>query len=120
MPKELTWREAIDKVLSESTTPLHYKDITDRIIAAGLRKSIGATPGATVISHITTPIKNLGAAAPYIKIAKGTYALRSRSGTTIVPEKLTPDVEESEELEEQYEIISSFGMFWRRAAVQWS
>ena len=34
--------------------------------------------------------------------------------------KLTPEVDESVEVEEQYEIVSSFGMFWRRDAVEWS
>lgn len=33
--------------------------------------------------------------------------------------KLTPDVTESDESEEQYEIVTSFGMFWRKDAVEW-
>lgn len=33
--------------------------------------------------------------------------------------KLTPAVEESAESEAQYEIVTSFGMFWRRESVQW-
>jgi hypothetical protein len=37
----------------------------------------------------------------------------------VEPTKLTPEVQESEELEEQYEIVTSFGMFWRRNAVEW-
>lgn len=41
------------------------------------------------------------------------------SGIAIVAPKLTPDVTESEESEEQYEIITSFGMFWRKEAVEW-
>jgi hypothetical protein len=41
------------------------------------------------------------------------------SGVSIVPPKLTPDVSESEESEEQYEIVSSFGMFWRRESIEW-
>lgn len=45
MAKELTWRAAIDKVLGAATTPLHYKDIAEKIIADGLRTSLGATKG---------------------------------------------------------------------------
>jgi hypothetical protein len=37
----------------------------------------------------------------------------------VVPKKLTPEVAESED-EEQYELISSFGMFWRRDAIEWT
>ena len=40
------------------------------------------------------------------------------TGVQVVPQKLTPDVSESEELEEQYEIVTSFGMFWRREAIE--
>lgn len=120
MAQELTWRKAIDKVLSSSTTPLHYKEITERIISQALRTSLGATPAATVNAQIAGSIKHDGAASPYVRVAKGTFALRAATpGVAVVPEKLTPEVEESEDTEEQYEIISSFGMFWRRDAVEW-
>jgi hypothetical protein len=39
MANELTWRQAIEKILAESATPLHYNEITERIIADGLGKS---------------------------------------------------------------------------------
>ena len=53
MSKELTWAQAIDKVLGTSAVPLHYSEITEKIIADGLRKSLGATPAATVASKIS-------------------------------------------------------------------
>lgn len=120
MPTELTWRKAIDKVLGSSSTPLHYNEITERIISEGLRQNLGATPAATVNAQISTSIKHDGASSPYVRVSKGTFAMRSgASGVTIVPPKLTPDVSESEESEEQYEIVSSFGMFWRRESIEW-
>jgi len=118
MAHELTWRKAIDKVLGESKTPLHYKDITERIIAQGLRRNVGATPAATVNAQLAASIKRDGPASPYIRVAKGTFALRG--AVSGIPAKLTPEVEESDEAEEQYDIISSFGMFWRRDAVEWT
>lgn len=119
-PQELTWTKAILKVLASSPTPLHYKDITERIIAQSLRSSLGATPAATVNAHISNSIKHQGNDSPYIRVAKGTFALRSSSSNVdATPGKLTPDVAESAETEEQYEIITSFGMFWRRSAVEW-
>ena len=48
MAKELTWKKAINKVLAASAEPLHYKEITEKIISDGLRTSLGATPAATV------------------------------------------------------------------------
>lgn len=120
MPTEMTWRKAIDKVLGESSKPLHYNEITERIISDGLRKKLGATPAATVNAQISASIKHDGDKSPYVRVSKGTFALKFGAipGATIQP-KLTPDISESEE-EEQYEIISSFGMFWRKDAVEWT
>lgn len=120
MASELTWKQAIEKVLSASATPLHYNEITERIISEGLRASLGATPSATVNALISASIKHDGENSPYVRVSKGMFALRAAVGsTTVVQPKLTPSVEESRETEEQYEIVTSFGMFWRREAVEW-
>jgi hypothetical protein len=120
MPKELTWQKAIQKVLSSSSTPLHYNEITQRIISEGLRTNLGATPSATVSAQITSSIKHEGDSSPYVRISKGTYSIRAKvAGATVVSPKLTPDVSESDESEEQYEIVTSFGMFWRKEAIEW-
>jgi hypothetical protein len=81
--------------------------------------SVGATPAATVNAQISSSIKHDGA-SPYVRVAKGTFAM-VKSTTKAPPkkEKLTPTEYESDESEEQYEIVSSFGMFWRRNAIHW-
>lgn len=121
MPKELTWRKAIDKVLASSPTPLHYKEITEQIISEGLRTTVGATPAATVNAQISASIKHEGENSPYIRVSKGTFTLKNRksSVTSVIPKKLTPEVIESDDEEEQYDIVTSFGMFWRKDAVEW-
>lgn len=121
MAKELTWRKAIDKVLGAAAKPLHYNEITERIISDGLRTSLGATPAATVNAQISSSIKHDGLSSPYVRVAKGVFALSNPAATATIPskDKLTPTVEESDESEEQYDIVSSFGMFWRRDAIQW-
>jgi len=119
MPSEMTWAKAINKVLSASSTALHYNDITERIIAAGYRTSLGATPAATVNALMSSSIKRDGESSPYIRVAKGVFSLRKPSALPPTPPKLTPEVDESEESEEQYEIVTSFGMFWRKDAIDW-
>lgn len=121
MPSELTWRKAIERVLSASATPMHYNEISEQIIAAGLRQSLGATPAATISAQISSSIKKDGAASPYTRVGKGIYTLTKGHGQPTLQQKpkLTPDVSESDEIEAQYEIVSSFGMFWRREAVEW-
>jgi HB1/ASXL restriction endonuclease-like protein with HTH domain len=118
MAKELTWRKAIDKVLAASSTPMHYNEITEEIISNRLRRSLGATPSATVNAQIARSIKHDGAASPYIRVAKGTFALSKAAALT--ESTSSSELESnSSELEEQYEIVSSFGMFWRREKINW-
>ena len=120
MPKELTWRKAIDRILAASPTPLHYNEITEQIISERLRTRVGATPAATVNAQISASIKHEGKKSPYVRVSKGTFTLKDRaSESSVKPKKLTPEVIESEDEEEQYEIVSSFGMFWRKDAVEW-
>jgi hypothetical protein len=114
MPKELTWKKAIDKVL-ETSGPLHYKDIADKIISNGLRTNIGATPGATVNAQISVSIKKLGDKSPYVRVDKGTFTLAKNISTVLK----TDDSDSSDGIEDQYEIVSSFGMYWRREALEW-
>lgn len=121
MSKELTWKKAIDKVLSSSPTPLHYSEITEQIISEGLRKSIGAIPKATVNAQISASIKHKGELSPYIRISRGTFSIKKHGPSgLIIQKKLTPKILESKDTEEQYEIISSFGMFWRKDGIEWS
>lgn len=121
MIKELTWKKAIDKILSSSPTPLHYNEIAEQIIAEGLRTTVGATPASAVRTQINSSIRNEGESSPYIRVAKGTFTLKNRSSNeNIIPKKLTPEINESQEEEEQYEIVSSFGMFWKKDGVEWS
>lgn len=119
MPKELAWRKAIEKVLSEAPGAVHYKDLTDRIIEDGLRTSLGATPAATVSAHLTTTIKREGSKCPWQKIGKGLYIWKKKAGIT-QPAEQTISPEEGDTDEEQYDVISSFGMFWRRDAIEWT
>lgn len=83
MPKELTWRKAIEKVLSQAAGAMHYKDLTDKIIEDGLRVSLGATPTRTVNAHLTTAIKK-GRAVHSRRQAKGCF-----SGRLLEPHRYT-------------------------------
>lgn len=114
MPKELTWRKAIEKILSEAPGAVHYKDITDKIVEDGLRTSLGATPAATVSAYLTNAIKKEAGECPFQKVGKGLYIWKKRAGITQLPE-ITPTEEDENTEEQQYDVISSFGMFWRRA-----
>ena len=111
---DMTWHEAIRKVLDSSTTPLHFREITDRILEAGFKKTVGATPMATVNAMISASIKHEGENSPYRRVDKGTYVL---SGTTAQPPVPVPPYEDPDE---DNEVVISFGAFWEREKVNWS
>lgn len=135
---QMTWREAIVKVLSESPEALHYSEISDRILSQGYYRTEGATPADTVNAQISSSIKHEGETSPFIRVAKGTFALRSSGlpampprprSTAAAPQPVpsTPPVTaaapiqaiEADEDEEASAIIRSFGMYWDRNLVVW-
>lgn len=122
---EKSWKEAIKKVLQESMAPLHYTEISEKILTGGYYETDGATPAATVNAQISTSIKHDGEKSPFIRVGKGIFALKALTIAETVPEskpgakleKLTGltelDVESSDS------IIQSFGMYWQRDLVVW-
>jgi HB1/ASXL restriction endonuclease-like protein with HTH domain len=116
MAKAMTWHEAIRKVLKDSGEPLHYTEITNEILTQKLFVTLGATPARTVSKELTTSVKDLGDSSPFVRVSKGVYAIRVADGNKSKSLKKT----ESAEQEEQYGIITSFGMFWRKNAVEWT
>jgi len=57
------------EVLRGAGKPLHTKDIAEQIIAAGLWRSAGKTPEATVSASLYSNIKKNGDNSPFIKVA---------------------------------------------------
>lgn len=124
MAKNLTWREAIETVLQDAEGAMHYTDIAEEIASRGLRQKVGATPPTTVISILTSSIVKEGDDSPFQKVGRGDYILRSKGKApainSAIPGALSKRAEKEErDTEDQYDIISSFGMFWRRDFVAW-
>jgi len=110
---EQSWKSAIVMVLSESKEPLHYQDITERILSRGIKTTAGATPSATVNAQIAASIKHDGAASPFQRVAKGIFTLKA--STTALS---APSVEEPEN-ETSNVAIQAFGMYWQRDLIVW-
>jgi hypothetical protein len=120
--KDMTWREAIETVLRDAAGSMHYKDIADEIVSRGLRQKVGATPAATVISHLTYSAKD-DKNSPFQKVGPGEYILRNNGKAPATSNAFTdavPAEKEVQDTEDQYDIISSFGMFWRRDFIDWN
>lgn len=68
---------AARKVLVTAGKPLHYQEITRRILAAGLWRTAGKTPEATINAQLSTSIKKLGDASPFRHTGPGLFTLAS-------------------------------------------
>lgn len=106
----MRWIDAIIKVMQAENTPMHYIDITNKIIELGYRKpkELGATPEATVGAQLSTQ--------PQIfeKIDKGIYKLQQS-----VFSKTFQITETKAETNKSTCLIKNFGMYWNRFNVDW-
>lgn len=73
----MTTLEAILKVLKEAGTPLHYGEITKRVLAAGLWKTEGKTPDATINARLAVDVKKNGRASAFRRAGPGVFALNT-------------------------------------------
>ena len=67
--------DAVAAVLAEADGPLHYSEITERMLAQGLWNSGGKTPGATVNARLAVDIRDLGLASRFVRVSRGRFAL---------------------------------------------
>ena len=107
--KNLTWPKAIETVLEASGEPLHVQEITDRILEQGLKKHGGATPAQAVSAVLTTDVKRDEPNSLFERVRPGIYRLRGARPGPIPPDSL----------EESVPLVTSFGLYWDRAAVDW-
>lgn len=117
--RDMPWREAIEKVLGDASGGLHYTDVANRIAAEGLRENVGATPAATVAAVLSTSMKQEGAASPFVRVERGVFGLKSKLAESGIESNGEADTPSGAAEEEQYDIVTSFGMFWRREGVLW-
>ena len=70
---------AIEQVLADAGEPLHYTEITRRVLDRGLWRTDGQTPEATVNAQLTIHLKKHGTKARIRRVGSGMYEL---NGTT--------------------------------------
>lgn len=127
----ISWREAIEKVLREEARPMHYSEISELILSRGYYSTDGATPDATVNAQISTSIKHDKDRSPFVRVSRGTFALKGqetraqvKSAAEVALPPSSPAVlkaAQSSTIEEDSEdsIIRCLGMYWQRDLVVW-
>lgn len=111
---DLSWREAIVRVLKASPDSMHYTEIAEAIAEQGLKVDVGATPAQSVSATITVSLRNEGAASPFVRVDPGRYWLRS----AVQGPQGAPALDDDAAADET-NLIGAFGMYWSRANVQW-
>jgi hypothetical protein len=71
----------VQKVLAEAHTPLHYKEITKRLLKSGLWESAGKTPAATVNAQLAVDIKKHGNASAFRRAGRGVFIQKPTGGS---------------------------------------
>ena len=72
----MTALEAVLRILQDEGKPLHYREITRRILDQGLWKCRGKTPEATINAQLTVAIKK-GKASVFRRVGRGIFALNT-------------------------------------------
>lgn len=73
----MTALEAALRVLQEEGKPLHYREITKRILAGKRWQCAGKTPEATINAQLAVSIKKGGKASPFRRAGRGIFSLNT-------------------------------------------
>lgn len=103
---EMTWQAAIEKVLRDAGTALHYAEIAKCIVASELRQNVGATPSKTVYSVL------FDKKTVFEKVAPATFRIRGAADSY-------GEIDDSDSDSEPTRPIMALGMFWERDLVTW-
>jgi len=99
------WKDAVLRALGEARKPLTEREIAEWIVSRGL-VSRGSRPPAIVVAEtLTHSLRTEGSESPFVRAPGRRFRLRradEKGGYRLPP------------------IVTSFGLFWARAAVEWS
>jgi len=120
--QDLSWKEAVVKILEGAGQPMHYAEIADAIAERQLRSDLGATPANSVNSTINLSMRKDGAASPFIQIRRGEYSLKTLSdaGQGGYSGAVSRHVQSSANEIQETGLINAFGMYWSREQVNWA
>lgn len=77
---QLSFKKTAERILRDTDTPLSPKEIVERALEAGLIKTDGATPDATMGALLYVDIRQ-NPKTPFKKIGRGKFALRDASAS---------------------------------------
>ena len=108
----LTWDDAVIRVLQDAGKPLHYTEVGDRIAEQGLTRSVGATPA----NSANVALNKLAKSGIIEKVGRGVFAISE------VARQIT-DVDSDDDNTVVSDIgrltVNAYGLYWDRNSVDW-
>ncbi len=108
----ITWKEAITKVLEEEKKALHYTDIAQKIQDKQYKTNFGVQPVKDCLNALLYELKKTDPV--FVRTESGVFILRKNlknSGSDI-----TKDLS----LSDSFNVINTFGIYWNRDLVNWN
>lgn len=101
---DLTWRDAILRILRSANEPMHYTAIAEGIAEQDLRADLGVNPATSVAATIAAQLQR-----EVVRVTRGYYALAPAVGgvTGMRETPVEPDADDTG-------LINAFGMYWAR------
>ncbi|MGN8050733.1 HTH domain-containing protein [Curtobacterium sp. 22159] len=118
------WGEAIKKVLADQGEPMRTSEIAQAILDGKLRTKVGATPHTAVASYLSQePLRS-----EVEKLDRGVFryppaASPKREDDSVVVNTPVVALEDSgtaDVSEDERGLLNAFGLFWRRAEIDWT
>ena len=96
-------------VLKDANGPLHYREVTERMLARKLWITEGKTPWATVSARLATDTNVLGSASRFVRTGAGMFALSASAAADSLSVADAAELEQENErsqLDEEAESLS--------------
>lgn len=106
----MTAIEAAFKVLYAAGTPLHYREITKRILEQNLWTTAGKTPWNTINARLVVDIRERGGSSRFARVGAGMYALNQDAASELA------ETEQKNSLERKKDEDAGTGLTFTAAA----
>lgn len=111
---DVSWEEAIEKVLADKGEAMHYTSIAEAISTSRL-KSV-ANPAASVAATLAKSLQLEG--SPFVRTGRGEYALKKSLEAS--PANIPIEAADVATAEAETGALRAFGMYWQRDLVVWN
>lgn len=117
--EEMSWDDAILRVLREANSSIHYDDIAKEILEGGLKTTLGKTPSNTVAARLSRMVRDEVDEVKRDSANRGYYYIGELGDSPLSLEDEEIDISDSIDAPQKI-AIAAYGLYWERDKVDWS